>query len=299
MNYYTHPTYRLQNPFLSVDYLAQAGPRLVRLLVAGSDQNLLAELPEMTQPTPYGDYHILGGHRLWHSPEAMPRSYLPDNEGVQVENLPGGTLPGGSVRLTQPVEPGSGMRKAMLLNLSADAPVLTIQHSLTNAGLWPVECAPWAITQLRLGGLAIIPQQVGVPAPQLLPDRRMTIWNYTRLQDPRLHLGDDFILLEAASRLPPCKIGVSNPQGWVAYLLGDVLLVKRFTPQPDLPHPDSGCDTEVYCNDQFIELETLGVLQVMQPGQTVTHTETWQVYTGVKFPPTLDGVRGLVKSLGL
>jgi hypothetical protein len=293
MDYYTHPTHRLQNRFLSVDYLAQAGPRLVRLLVAGSEQNLLAELPDMTTPTSYGDYHILGGHRLWHAPENMPRTYLPDNEGLQVENLPG------SVRLTQPVEPGSGMRKSMQLNLAPDAPVLTIQHSLTNAGLWPVECAPWAITQLRLGGLAIIPQQVGVPAAQLLPDRRMTIWNYTRLQDPRLHLGDDFILLEAASRLPPCKIGVSNPQGWLAYLLGEVLFVKRFDPQPQLPHPDSGCDTEVYCNDQFIELETLGVLQVMQPGQTVTHTETWQVYTGVKFSPTLDGVRGMVKALGL
>ena len=84
MNYYTHPIRRLENRFLAVDYLTDAGPRLVRLLVAGSDQNLLAELPEATQPTPYGDYHILGGHRLWHSPEAMPRSYLPDNEGIQV-----------------------------------------------------------------------------------------------------------------------------------------------------------------------------------------------------------------------
>lgn len=288
------PSLRLSNRFLAVDYLTRAGPRLVRLLVAGSEQNLLAELPEMTMPTPYGDYHILGGHRLWHAPEGMPRSYLPDNDGVQVENLPDG-----SVRLTQLVEPGSGMLKAMQLTLAPDAPVLTVQHSLTNAGLWPVECAPWAITQLKLGGLAIIPQQVGVPAAQLLPDRRMTIWNYTRLQDPRLHLGDDFILLEAASRLPPCKIGVPNPQGWLAYLIGEVLFVKRFNPQSDLPHPDSGCNTEVYCNDQFIELETLGALLVMQPGQTVTHTETWQIYTGVKFPPSLDGVRAMVKALGL
>jgi hypothetical protein len=294
MNYYTHPTLRIENRFFAVDYLTRAGPRLVRLLVAGSEQNLLAELPEMTIPTSLGDYHILGGHRLWHAPEATPRSYLPDYDGVQVENLPDG-----SVLLTQPVEPASGMRKAMQLTLAPDAPLLTIQHSLTNAGLWPVECAPWAITQLKLGGLAIIPQQVGVPAAQLLPDRRMTIWNYTRLQDPRLHLGDDFILLEAASRLPPCKIGVPNPQGWLAYLVGEVLLVKRFTPRPDLPHPDSGCDTEVYCNDQFIELETLGALLVMQPGQTVTHTETWQIFTGVKFPPTLDGVRAMVKALGL
>jgi hypothetical protein len=294
MNYYTHPTHRIENRFMAVDYLAHAGPRLVRLLPAGSDQNLLAELPDMTQVSPFGEYQFFGGHRLWHSPESMPRSYLPDNEGLQVE-----ILQDGSVHLTQPVEPGSGLRKAMQLHLAPDAPLLTIQHSLTNAGLWPVECAPWAITQLKLGGLAILPQQVGVPAPQLLPDRRMTIWNYSRLQDPRLHLGDDFILLEAASRLPPCKIGLLNPQGWLAYLVGEVLFVKRFTHLPDLPHPDSGCDTEVYCNDRFIELETLGALLVMQPGQTATHTETWQLYTGVKFPPTLDGVRAMVKSLGL
>jgi len=294
MDYYTQPTHRIENRFMAVDYLAKAGPRLVRLLVAGSDQNLLAELPDMTQPTPYGDYHILGGHRLWHSPEAMPRSYLPDNEGLQVENLQDG-----SVLLTQPVEPATGMRKAMQVYLAPDAPHLTIQHSLTNAGLWPVECAPWAITQIKLGGLAIIPQQIGIPAAQLLPDRRLTIWNYTRLQDPRLHLGDDFILLEAASRLPPCKIGVDNPQGWLGYLMGEMLFVKRFNPQSDLPHPDNGCNTEVYCNDQFIELETLGALSVMQPDQTVTHTETWQIYSGVKFKPTLEGVHAMVESLGL
>ncbi len=294
MDFYNYPASRLENRFLAVDYLSKAGPRLVRLVPAGSNQNLLAELPEMVQATPFGEYRFFGGHRLWHSPEAMPRSYLPDSEGLQVN-----TLQDGSVLLAQPVEPGSGLRKTMQLHLDPDAPVLTIQHSLTNAGLWPVECAPWAITQLKLGGLAIIPQQVGVPAAQLLPDRRMTIWNYTRLQDPRLHLGDDFILLEAASRLPPCKIGVPNPQGWLAYLTGDVLFVKRFTHLPDLPHPDGGCDTEVYCNDRFIELETLGVLQGLQPGQTATHTETWQLYRDVKFPHTLDGVREMVKALGL
>jgi len=184
----------------------------VRLLVAGSEQNLLAELPEMTTPTPYGDYHILGGHRLWHAPEGMPRSYLPDNDGVQVENLPDGR-----VRLTQPVEPGSGMLKAMQLTLAPDAPVLTIQHRLTNAGLWPVECAPWAITQLKLGGLAIIPQQIGVPAAQLLPDRRMTIWNYTRLQDPAPAPGRRFY--SPRSRQPSATLqdrrGLTRKAGWL------------------------------------------------------------------------------------
>ncbi len=291
MDYYGYPVRRIENKFMQVDFLSEAGPRLVRLLVKGSNENLLAEVPNLVQTTPFGDYHFFGGHRLWHSPEGMPRSYMPDTHGLQIEELPDGAL-----RLTQPVETGSGLRKVMELQLSADAPCLVIRHFLTNKGLWPVECAPWAITQLKLGGLAIIPQQMGVPKAQLLPDRRLTIWNYTRLQDPRLHLGDDFILIDGAGAKPACKIGVLNPQGWLAYLLGETLLVKRFTHQPEAAHVDFGCDTEVYVDDRFIELETLGALVQMQPGQTVSHTETWELHQGVKAAPTLEGVRSLVQS---
>ena len=39
-----------------------------------SDENLLAETPDIFWPTPDGDYYLRGGHRLWHAPEAKPRS---------------------------------------------------------------------------------------------------------------------------------------------------------------------------------------------------------------------------------
>jgi hypothetical protein len=63
---------------LELDYLETAGPRIVGLRYKGS-VNLLASVPEISIPTPYGDYHYMGGHRLWYAPEAMPRSYMPDN----------------------------------------------------------------------------------------------------------------------------------------------------------------------------------------------------------------------------
>jgi hypothetical protein len=191
------------------------------------------------------------------------------------------------------------MQKAMTLRLAPDAPRLSIQHALTNAGAWPVECAPWAITQLKLGGTAIIPQQLSRPEPALLPDRRLTIWNYTRLQDPRLHLGDDYLMIDGAPLLPPCKIGTPNPGGWAAYWIGDVLFVKRFEHLPQAAHVDYGCDTEIYVNDQFIEVETLGALVLLQPGETVTHTETWELHTGIKGDRTPDGIRKVLKTLGL
>ena len=80
-DFYGLPTRSLDNGHLRLDYLANAGPRIVRLFAPGSQRNLMAELPDITMDTPDGPYFIRGGHRLWHSPEAFPRSYLPDNEG--------------------------------------------------------------------------------------------------------------------------------------------------------------------------------------------------------------------------
>ena len=90
-DFHGFPTRSLQNDFLRIDYLAEAGPRLVRLFGAGSEANLLAEAPDLSWETPYGDYFIYGGHRLWHAPEAFPRTYLPDSEGLTVDEFEGGS----------------------------------------------------------------------------------------------------------------------------------------------------------------------------------------------------------------
>ena len=155
-DFYGLPTRSLENKWLRLEYLAEAGPRLVRLFVAGSDKNLLAETPENFWETAHGRFNIRGGHRLWHAPETMARTYMPDNDGLTVTDVPGG------VRLTAPQEPETGIRKSMTVTLRDDAPGLVLKHTLHNHGVWPVELAPWAITQMRLGGTAVLPQQVGV-----------------------------------------------------------------------------------------------------------------------------------------
>jgi hypothetical protein len=50
----------------------------------------------------------------------------------------------------------------------------------------------------------------------------------------------------------------------------------------------------VYCNDQFVELESLAPLRRLEPGQSTTHIETWEFYTGLDLPPTLEGARALL-----
>lgn len=293
-DFYGLSTGRVESKHLRLDYLIDAGPRIVRLSLAGSEENLLAELPNVTESTPVGDYFLRGGHRLWHGPEAMPRSYAPDNDPVEVEKLANG------VRLVQQPEESTGIRKSIEVHLHPDQPAVTLHHHLQNTGPWTVQLAPWAITQLPLGGLAILPQTTEtLDGAGLGPNRNFVIWPYSHWQDPRLHLDDDFILMNAEPRMPPCKVGYLNRNGWVAYLRHGVLFVKRFESRPALPHADFGCNAEFYCNDKFIEVETLAPLAQVGPGQTAEHVETWELHAGITVPQTLEGVRAAVQPLGL
>ena len=72
-----HPTAVLDNGFLHLEYLTDVGPRIARLCLGKSGINLLAEVPAEVD-TPYGRFQFMGGHRFWHSPEALPRTYIPD-----------------------------------------------------------------------------------------------------------------------------------------------------------------------------------------------------------------------------
>lgn len=269
----------LENQFIRLETLATA-PRIVRFQPQGK-MNLFAHLPPDPVPTPYGDFFLHGGHRLWHAPEAMPRTYIPDNEGAEVSRFPDG------LRLSQSAEPWTHIAKSIEIRLNPERPQLAIQHELRNDGPWTVELAPWALTMFRLGGTAVFPQPANNVDPNgLLPNRQLAIWPYSKIDDPRLKLRDDYILLHTSSSpgLPPIKIGYFNPAGWQGYYLDDVLFVKRFDPRPGAAFPDGGCNTESYCNHQFIELESLGPLRPLHPGETATHTEIWELYDSLDQP---------------
>jgi hypothetical protein len=297
MDFFGIPTGSLENSYLQLDYLIGAGPRIVRLILKDSfsDGNLLAEVPDKKLDTPYGSYYFRGGHRLAYAPETFPGTYYPDNEGLLIEEISGG------VRLCQPGEPLTGIRKALDIRLDPNRPALTLIHHLYNGGTLPEDLAPWGITQLRLGGLVLLPQSPPMGGEMSMrPNRNLVFWPYTHWGDPRLEIHDDYVFVHARSNPHPCKIGSLNVCGWVGYLIGSVLLVKRFDPRPELSHPDLGCNVEVYCNDQYVELETLAPMQQLQPGQETVFPETWEFYTGLPdVPMNFANIRSIIEDLHL
>ena len=166
-DFFGYPTRTLANEHIRLDYLTTAGPRIVRLSLAGSDDNLLAEVADIKIPTPYGDFNIFGGHPALALTRGVPPLLPARQRHTEITNLPDG------VRLTQAVEPASGIRESIELGLESGQLALTLTHRLENQAAWPVELACWALTQMRLGGLAVFPQTPGklddagmLPQPQ-------------------------------------------------------------------------------------------------------------------------------------
>jgi hypothetical protein len=272
---------RIANGKVELIVTGDVGPRVIRFGVPGGE-NLFKEFDEMMGRTDDDEWLIYGGHRFWHAPEEKPRTYYPDNAPVEVREAEG------VVRLLQPVETTTGIRKEIDIALDPKAARVKLTHRLINESLWAVELAPWALTVLDAGGKAIIPfPPRGSHETTLLPTNTMTVWAYTDMSDPRWTWGQKYIMLKQDAKAKhPQKIGVMVPDGWVACAIKGQLFVKTFTHQAGARYPDWGCSAETFTNNRMIELETLGPLTCLPPGGVVEHVEEWRLFTDVPEPRT-------------
>lgn len=290
--YFNHPNcYRLSNGTVEVILTTDIGPRVIRYGFLNAE-NMFAELAGNGVKTELGEWKPWGGHRLWTAPEAMPRSYSPDNSPVTYKI--GG---GNSIRLTQPVEPQTGIEKEMTITLDPQGSGVTVQHKLTNRNLWVIRVAPWALTILRGGGVAVLPQEpYRSHDDYLLPARPLVLWHYTKLNDPRWIIGEKYIRLKVVEEMKePQKIGIANKQGWAAYHLGGTLFVKRFAYKDGATYPDYGSNTEVYTAGSFIEIETLAPLTDLETGNFVEHVERWNLLPNIQIKDSEASVEAAIK----
>jgi hypothetical protein len=84
------------------------------------------------------------------------------------------------------------------------------------------------------------------------------------------------------------KLGLFNPDTWAAYLLNGEVFVKRTKADASKTYPDFGCSFETFTNDEFLEIETLGPMTKLPPGQTVEQVEHWALFRNVKLAGLTD-----------
>jgi hypothetical protein len=264
---------RLANAHAELIITLDVGPRVISYRTLDGE-NVFKNFDEQLGGTNEPEWQARGGHRFWLAPEDPVLSYIPDNTTVQHR-----------VRSDLEVEISNAptdqltIRKVLTLSLAPDSSRVAVTHRAENHGELAIQVATWGLSVMRPGGIEIIPlPPVGEHPRDLLPNRTLTLWPYTNMVDPRWRWGERFITLRQADA-PPTKLGLMHRENWVAYHNAGSLFVKTIGWEEGATYPDHGCNFETFTNEEMLEVEALGPLVTLAPGESTQHTEHWAVFS--------------------
>ena len=276
----------MTNGLVELVVTLDVGPRVIRAGLPGKC-NVFAEIPDMTWEN---GWKIYGGHRLWTAPEAMPLSYALENDPCHYELVENGA------RFWREKDEYSGLAKEITITLDEETTVVELLHSIRNDNVWPVDYALWALSVMAPGGREVVPFNQDESGFE--PNRKLTLWPYTRLQDARLWASERYLALSQTGDAHPFKIGLDNREGWAAYQKEDTLFIKYFMHDLDADYPDEGMSYETYTCDRFLEMESLSGVETVEPGESLEHVEVWELMENPKgLPLDEEALAGILEPL--
>lgn len=282
---------RLDNGKIEAYVTLDVGPRIIKFNCSGKENMLFNDDPLerfVDVSAGFGEgkkWYTFGGHRMWVSPEEMPKTYYPDQDPVEYEIKE--TENGVVVTLTPPAQKVNDLQHKWVITMGDDTP-MTLDHYLTNVGNETVRKAIWGITVTDKNGIAVLKQPEHKVA--LLPNRQVVVWPYTRMNDERLLFGEKYIAVQQdpADTQVPCKIGYTNFEGALyCFNYGQAMKIEYDSDYTKGEYPDFNVSSEIYTNKAILEIETIGHLADMLPNSTIMHREVWNVVP-CDIKPTLD-----------
>jgi hypothetical protein len=94
-------------------------------------------------------FQLRGGSRIWKAPEDPIATRAPDNVPVEITPAPTGLI------ARAPVETVSSLQKEIEVSMAPSGTEVTVFRRITNRSLYTLEFAPWALTMMAPGGVAI------------------------------------------------------------------------------------------------------------------------------------------------
>ncbi|MEV4604071.1 DUF4380 domain-containing protein [Amycolatopsis sp. NPDC049253] len=287
----------LDNGVLRLGVVPALGGRLLSL--AHGDAQLLWRNPALLGPDlrplgghvlapnsgRMGDWVNYGGDKTWPAPQgwdgpgqwAGPPDPVLDSGPYSVSGLTER-----SVTLTSGVEPRTGLRFTRELTLGSAASY-TLRLTAENASPAPVRWALWNVTQLPGGG-TVTAGLAGTRTPAVVElvagtgNPKYTVDGGTLVVPPQDVVG---------------KLGVPDTAGWVSCTVGETTLTLSFDVDPAAEYPDAGSPLEIWLEHplpepladlgdldppgRIVELEALGPLTTLAPGETTSLTVTGTV----------------------
>jgi Domain of unknown function (DUF4380) len=204
------------------------------------------------------NYEDALGSTFWPSPQIW--GWPPPAEidlGAYVAAVDGG----GVITAQGATEPSTSLKVAKRFSANLAHEAVEIEYSMTNTGATAASWAPWEITRVPATGLAFWPT-AGAPfgdTPIFNQPAQGHTW-----ADPTQTQGE-------------AKLFADGSGGYLAYVLGDRLLVKQFHDQPKSAAAPNEAEIELYVNADhtYVEVENQGAYKSLAPGETTTWKVTW------------------------
>jgi len=268
--------YRITNGEIEAIVTGDVGPRIIRFAFLGG-QNLFKEFSDQLGKGGEEKFQLRGGHRVWKAPEDPVATWAPDNVLVEIQITATGII------AREPVEPLTKLQKEIEVRMVESGARMTVINRITNRGLFPLKFSAWALTMMAPGGVAVsgFPPRGKHPI-NLEATNPLVMWAYTNLADPRWKFTKKYLTLrQDPNDADAQKLGMFNTDTWAAYLLNGEAFLKRTKAELAKTYPDFGCSFETFTNSEFLEIETLGPMTDVPPGQTMEHTEHWALFREV------------------
>ncbi len=221
-----------------------------------------------------------GGDKAWPAPQSawaamVGKGWPPPRTFDAVAHT--ATVEGGAVVMLSPVDPAYGLRVRRRISLDARAPVMSIETTYEKVSGAPVRVAVWTITQLA------------PPAKMVafLPERPALAGGYRRVMPAEplnLDVKDGRLSLERHTREKTMIATDADRLEWDGYEPGRVDLVIENVSAPPATGavwPD-GVHSQIYTNpdgpDAYVELELLGPLHDLAPGQSASLASRYELF---------------------
>lgn len=277
---------RISNGSIEIIVTIEKGPRIIRFSFEKGGNIFFDTWPvEEDQSVENGSdgWALLGGHRLWHSPESSLRTYIPDNYPVKWNEIENG------IKVIQDEEKWTQIIKEMEIIILEDNKV-KVTHIITNRNAWPVQLAAWPISVMSAGGLEVIPQPNRETG--FLANRSIALWPYSKMNDKRVYWGEKYITIK---HIPtenkfanPFKFGINNEKGWAAYFNNNNLYIKRYYHNNSNNYTDYGSSYETFINNAYVEMETLSPTTTINFDEKIIHEEVWELHDNIAMPSFND-----------
>ena len=268
----------MDNGNIKLIITADVGPRIMYCGPADKDVNVFHQRNGQQGSVNAKEWMIYGGHRLWHSPQEGFRPNQPDNSPVPY------IIHKNSVEMNVPEEIQTKIQKSLFISMADDEPRVIIRHCIHNRGLWPIKLSTWGMSCMCEDGLTILP----VPqeqTPDYYPNFSITYWPWTKPNDSRFVIGEKYMTLRQDPQNKQWfKIAYRNTENWGAYLYSGYLFVKLYSLERNAEYPDFNSSFAVYTDNDMVELETMGPLKLVNPGEYTEHTDEWYLRRDIPFP---------------